>query len=101
MKVWRIIIALIPYAMVAAFAFIQSRMPSMNDVALRSPRHPNESTGEVYEIAFRGGGVRYVSQADFVAYWMPFVAGPLFIVAILWIIHDWYKAGIFEMFSSR
>ena len=101
MKVVRFIIALIPYAMVAAFAFVQSRMPSMNDVALRSPRLPDESTGEVWEIAFRGGGVRYVTQADYIAYWAPFVAGPLFIIAVLWIIHDWYKAGVFEMFSSR
>jgi hypothetical protein len=101
MKVVRFIIALIPYAIVALLAFLNSRMPSMNEVALRSPRYPNESTGEIYEIAFRGGGVRYVSQADFIAYWMPFVAVPLFIIAILWIIHDWYKAGVFEMFSSR
>ncbi len=101
MKAVRFIIALIPYAMVAAFAFLQSQMPSMNDVALRSPRYPAESTGEVWEIAFRGGGVRYVTQADYVAYWAPFVAGPLFIIAVLWIMHDWYKAGVFEMFSSR
>jgi hypothetical protein len=101
MMAGRFIIALIPYAMVAAFAFVQSRMPSMNDVALRSPRFPDESTGEVWEIAFRGGGVRYVTQADYIAYWAPFVAGPLFIIAVLWILHDWYKAGVFEFFSSK
>ena len=101
MKVLRFIVGSIPYAMVALFAFFSSRMPSMNDVALHSLRSPNELTGEVWEIAFRGGGVRYVTHADFVAYWAPFVAVPFFMIAILWILWDWYKAGLFEMFSSK
>ena len=101
MKIFRFLIASVPYALVAVYAIFHSRMPSMNDVALHSPRYPNELTGEVWEIAFRGGGVRYVTQADYVAYWALFGAVPLFMIAILWILYDWYKAGVFELFSSK
>lgn len=68
---------------------------------MSAPQAPNDATGEIWEVTFRGVGLRYVTQSDFMLFWAPFVIVPVFIVAILWIIYDWYKAGLFEMFSSQ
>jgi len=104
MKFVKLLISAIPYGFVVLFAFWQAKQPPagyFNSLAMSAPRSPNQITGEVWEVTFRGGGLRYVTQSDFVLFWAPFVVVPVFIVATVWIIHDWYKAGVFEMFSSR
>lgn len=104
MKVGRILLSAIPYGFVAVDALWQSRMPPagyFNDMMRHAPSVPNPTSGEVWEIALKGGGTGYITQSDYLLYQAPFVIVPIFIIAVLWIMHDWYKAGVFEMFNSR
>ncbi len=104
MKIARFAIAAIPYGIVALFAAYQSRRPSaeyFNEMMRDAPRWPNPATGEIWEIALRGGGSGYINQSDYLLVQSIWLAVPLFMFAVLWIMHDWYKAGVFEMFSSR
>ena len=104
MRIGRALLSAIPYGYVAVYALWQARMPSagyFNDMMRHAPRVPDSATGEVWEIALKGGGNGYVTQSDYLLVQAPLVAVPIFIIAVLWIIHDWYKAGVFEMFSSR
>jgi hypothetical protein len=104
MKAGRILLSAIPYGFVAIFALWQSRMPPagyFNNMMLHAPRSPNPATGEVWEIALKSGGNGYITQSDYLLVQTPLVVIPIFMIAILWIMHDWYKAGIFEMFSSK
>ncbi|MGH6951937.1 MAG: hypothetical protein ACREH4_13805 [Vitreimonas sp.] len=49
----------------------------------------------------RTGETAYLTQGDYLAYWSPFVVVPAFILAVLWIVRDWYKAGVLDLFDPR
>lgn len=100
MNTFKYVVGAIPYGFIALFAVWQAKQPPagyFNTLAKHAPQSPNEGTGEVWAVAFRGIGPRYISQSDFLLFWAPFVVIPFFMIAILWIMHDWYKAGAFEM----
>ncbi|MBI1291992.1 hypothetical protein GC173_12240 [bacterium] len=87
----------IPYGFVLLFALVQARLSQFdgNAIYTEGARLPNEATGEVWEIAFRDGGVRYATLHDYAMYFAPFVIVPAFIAAILWIIVDLWRSGFF------
>jgi len=87
----------IPYLYVLLFVLVQPRLANFNGNALYTggSASPNESAGEVWRLVFRDGVVRYVTLSDFAAYYAPFVIVPGFIIAILWIIIDLWRAGFF------
>lgn len=88
----------IPYAFVLIYALTQSQFQRLNAALIAAgPRQPNEQTGEVWEIAYRGGAHRYATLQDYVIYYAPFVMVPAFIAAVIWILIDLWKAGLFGL----
>jgi hypothetical protein len=72
----KLLVRLIPYAIVLAFAVLNSRMQRLNDALIATgARQPNDSTGQTWEIAYRGGAFRYVTLQEYVTYYAPFVMG--------------------------
>ncbi|MGE0186636.1 MAG: hypothetical protein AB7Q23_12670 [Hyphomonadaceae bacterium] len=104
MKLGKLLVSAIPYGFVAVFAVWQWRMPNadyFNNMMREAPSAPNTATGEVWEIALKGGGVGYITQSDWLLYQSPFLAIPLFVVSALWIMHQLYRAGFYDLFGSR
>ena len=84
----------IPYVIVVLFAVMQSRFQQLSSAVIATgARQPNESSGEVWEIAYRGGAYRYLTLQDYLTYYAPFVMVPAFIGAVIWILIDLYNAG--------
>ena len=95
MKIVRLLVGAIPYGLVAAAIIVQERWSRVSDrLPLHGPRHPNESTGEIWEIAYRGDAVRYVTESDYQLFQASQLTIPVFMIAILWIMFAWWKAGV-------
>jgi hypothetical protein len=96
----RVAIALIPYAIVGVFAWLQAHFTALDRALIdHGPRHPVEATGQTWEIAYRGGAFRYATHEDYLMYYGMFAFVPLFMIAVVWILIDWHKAGLFEYFK--
>lgn len=87
----------IPYLFVLLFVFVQPSLDRFDANALyaHGSSTPNDVTGEVWRIVFRDGTSKYISLDDYVWYYAPFLIVPCFILAIVWIILDLWKAGVF------
>lgn len=87
----------VPYLFVLLFVLVQPKLAHFDGNALYTDGSTlsDESTGEVWRIVFRDGAARYVTFSDYAMYHAPFVIVPGFILAILWIIVDLWRAGLF------
>lgn len=91
------VIRAIPYAFALLFVLVQPRLAQFDSNILyrEGATSPDKATGEVWRIVFRDGAARYATLHDFAMYWAPFVIVPAFIIAVLWIITDLWRAGFF------
>jgi hypothetical protein len=91
----KVLLRAIPYAIVVVFVLTQANFQRLQEALVaRGPRYPTQPTGEVWEIAYRGGAVRYVTFQDYIVYFLPHAMAPLFIGAVVWILIDLRKAGL-------
>ncbi len=95
MKIVRIVLTILACAIWGVSIFLSNRWSAINDrIVTSGQRHPSPETGEVYEILYRGGTTRYVTETEAWIHHLNFAVVPLCIVAGIWIVFELHRAGL-------
>ncbi len=82
MMVVRITITILACCVWAVSIYLNHRWSEISDrIVTHGPRRPNFETGEIYEILYRGGATRYVTETEAWIHQLNFGIIPLCIIA--------------------